>query len=748
MRSTRPAYATILSLFLILFTTTILARAADDEGDEYDVKARVVRIRLMTGNVNLKRSGNTDWERARLNFPLVEGDTLSTDRDSRVEIQIDARNFVRLASNSILRIVTLRDEGVALSVLEGTASVRLAKFDRDHEYFEVDAPKTTLAAEKKGLYRIDVSRDGRVRLSARDGGRARIYSETSGFALRDGRTAELIYEGADAGDWEFLAANASDSWDNWVDSRERYLAERLRYDVQYYDSYVWGAEDLDAYGDWTYANDYGWIWRPHTTVINNYYNWAPYRYGNWTWVEPYGWTWVGYEPWGWAPYHYGRWVYYNNYWAWCPRSHYYRHRSWWRPALVAFVSIHLSFGDSYCWYPLHYNQRDPHSRYYYQASNRLRAMRSDGLANLRRVNPAYLRAVTALPAKDFGADGARLRPADEVLARRVVNAEPLRTDLAVRPAYALNARGNSVDRAERIAVARPARVAPGVELSQRPTGAAVRSPGVALDDELRRARVLNGRDARPEFPEPTGGAGAIDARPTGAVARPARPLREADPRNDTGRDVNRLPERDERPARAARPVREADPRNDASREVNQSPEPEERPARPNRTIPKEDVPARPEPNERERGPARVPVRPPSNEEGSPADRTARPERTDRPERTRNDRFDQPARPESPEPARVERPERRERTEAPPRTEAPSQRNEPPPRYEPPQRSEPPPQRSEPPARYEPPQRNDPPPRSEPPPHSDPPPQGSEPPARSEPARTESDRPARKGEDPR
>ena len=153
----------------------------------------------------------------------------------------------------MLKIVTLRDEGVALSVIEGTASVRLAKFDRDHEYFEVDAPKTTLAAEKKGLYRIDVSREGRVRLSARDGGRARIYSETSGFALRDGRTAELIYEGADAGDWEFVAANAADSWDSWVNERERYLAQRLRYDTQYYDNYVWGAEDLDAYGDWAYV---------------------------------------------------------------------------------------------------------------------------------------------------------------------------------------------------------------------------------------------------------------------------------------------------------------------------------------------------------------------------------------------------------------------------------------------------------------------------------------------------------------
>jgi hypothetical protein len=454
MRSTRPVYSTVLFLFLTLLATTITARAADetDESDEYDVKARVVRISFITGDVNLKRNSNSGWERAQLNFALVEGDTISTGDDSRVEIQIDARNFVRLGADSILRIATLRDEGVALSVIEGTASVRLAKFDREHEYFEVDAPKTTLAAEKTGMYRIDVSRDGRVRLSARDGGRARIYSETSGFALRDGRTAELIYEGADAGDWEFVAASASDSWDNWVDSRERFLAERLHYDVQYYDNYVWGAEDLDAYGNWAYVNDYGWIWRPHTTVINIYNDWAPYRYGRWCWVEPYGWTWVGSEPWGWAPYHYGRWVYYNNYWAWCPRSNYYRHRSWWRPALVAF---HLSFGNDVCWYPLSYHQRDPHSRNYrnyHGNSDRLRPMRADELSSLRRVNPAYYRAVTAVSARDFGAEDGRMRRADDVLARRAVSAEPLRTDLPIRPAYALSERTTNGYRKDRPAL--------------------------------------------------------------------------------------------------------------------------------------------------------------------------------------------------------------------------------------------------------------------------------------------------------
>jgi uncharacterized protein DUF6600 len=702
MRSTRPAFSILFLLFLTFCSTTIIARAAGDEAeeaDDYDVKARVVRISLITGEVNLKRDGNTDWERARLNYPLVEGDTIatgSTDRSSRVEIQIDARNFVRLGSNSILRLVTLRDEGVALSVVEGTASIRLAKFDRDHEYFEVDAPKTTLAAEKKGVYRIDVSHEGRVRFAARDGGRARIYSETSGFALRDGRSAELILDGDGAGDWEFVASSGPDSWDNWVDERERYLAQRLRYDVQYYDSYMWGAEDLDAYGDWTYANDYGWIWRPRTTVINNYYNWAPYRYGRWTWCPPYGWTWVGNEPWGWAPYHYGRWVYHNNYWAWCPRSHYYRHRSWWRPALVAF---NISFGNQVYWYPLNYRQRDPRSRHYQadrhrnplpgsQAGVGPRPMRSDELADLRRVNPAYLRAVTSQAATDFGADAASLRPVDATLARRVVTAEPLRTDLPVRPAYANNP-ANAGDRTG-VTVARPVRVAP-VELPRRQTGASERSPGVPLDDELRRSRVLNGREARPGFPATTGGTGAIDARPTGAVARPARPVREVeprvDPRNEDGRDMNRIPDR------------------------------EQSPARPLRTIPRDDLPARNEPHERERAPARVPANPPSREDASPSDRPARPERRDRPAP-----VDSGARP-----APSER-----RPDPPARVAPPPQRSEPPPRNNPPARNDPPPQRSEPAPR------NDPPPqRSEPAPRSEPPAQ------RSEPARPERDRPPRK-----
>ena len=58
---------------------------------------------------------------------------------------------------------------------------------------------------------------------------------------------------------------------------------------------------MDAYGDWVYTSDYGYIWRPHTTVVNVYNDWAPYRCGRWDWCPPYGWTWVADEPWGQCP---------------------------------------------------------------------------------------------------------------------------------------------------------------------------------------------------------------------------------------------------------------------------------------------------------------------------------------------------------------------------------------------------------------------------------------------------------------
>lgn len=672
MRSRLSLHAALLCLLSTLLLSASAARAADDTtDDEYEEHARVLRVSLTKGEVSILRAGESEWEGARLNTPLVEGDTLSTGRDSRLEIQADSRNFIRVGPDSVLKVVTLRDEGIALSISEGTATFRLSSFDQDKEYFEVDAPRTTVAAERTGQYRIDVLQDGAVRVTVREDGRARVYSNNSGFELRSGRTASLYLDNSGEADWELSRAADFDEWDLWNREREQYLAARLKYEgrERYYDREIYGAEELDLYGDWQYTSDYGYVWRPHTTVVNNYYNWAPYRYGRWVWCNPYGWTWVADEDWGWAPYHYGRWVYYNGGWCWAPRGYGYNYgRARWRPALVTFVNINIGNDRHVCWYPLTYGQRDPRGRWWSRRNEHLSPLRRNEIDHLRRANPALLRAVTTARAGEFGVGNLRARQAAQDLAQRALDGEPvLRGQLpAARPngprALAPGDGSNRVRRAdgrEVPTVVRPAPVGPARTLPNRDTGAAARTPGVPLDSELRRTRVFNNREPRvpASTPETTGTqGGGIDA--TGAVTRPDSPRRSPSD-SGGGEETRRV-----RPVRTAPPIET--PRTDAGTSTTGD---SERVRRREPDTRNEDV-----------GVPRVrPTRtrdeqPPVNSQPREVERPSAPPVIDRPEPRARPREDD--RPSSPPPRREDpAPSRPERSAPEPRREAPPPRQE-------------------------------------------------------------------------
>ena len=115
-----------------------------------------------------------------------------------------------------------------------------------------------------------------------------------------------------------------------------------------------GSQDLDTYGAWQTAPDYGPVWVPTGVAVG----WAPYRYGHWVWMAPWGWTWVEDEPWGFAPFHYGRWVFVGGAWGWVPGP--VGVRPVYAPALVAWVggtpgfsfSVAIGGGGGIGWFPL------------------------------------------------------------------------------------------------------------------------------------------------------------------------------------------------------------------------------------------------------------------------------------------------------------------------------------------------------------------------------------------------------------
>jgi hypothetical protein len=84
----------------------------------------------------------------------------------------------------------------------------------------------------------------------------------------------------------------------------------------------YGLQDLNYYGDFFFANGYGYVWQPYG-FANSMIGWSPYTNGAWGFVPGFGYTWASGYPWGWLPFHYGSWAFLGGGvgWAWVPGSY-------------------------------------------------------------------------------------------------------------------------------------------------------------------------------------------------------------------------------------------------------------------------------------------------------------------------------------------------------------------------------------------------------------------------------------------
>ena len=504
----------------------------DDEADLESVNARVARISFTAGDARIRRSASDEWETVTLNLPVVEGDEIVTESGARVEVQLAKDQHLRIAENSSFKMAIYSDEGVAVSIATGTLHIRLRSFDKDKTFFEVDAPKTTIAIQSAGSYRIDsgaVSTPD-VRVAAFSG-EARIYTETSGFTLKNGRRARLFIDGPAQGEWDIGDAMAvMDGLDRWSSERDEAIALQLaasHYD-KYYDDDIYGADDLNDNGQWIHTREYGYVWRPFSSAVQAYADWSPYRYGHWRWLPTFGWTWVNDEPWGWATYHHGRWFYHNGYWHWSPYGYYRPSRSWWRPALVAITIVR----NNICWYPLGYHHVTINFNRYYNRRNNRRDDRvgppllpprpgvtvaaekgTGGRIPIERVPPI---GVVGVDTNEFGKGGRAIRRLPREVADTVIAAQP-------NDAPQLPNREDVRPRLDKDIVAeRPTR---DVSAAQARVGTVKRSGREPLDKELQTTRILGGRSLREMPVMSIDGGGADTQKPTGIFERPS-PSRE------------------------------------------------------------------------------------------------------------------------------------------------------------------------------------------------------------------------------
>ena len=318
-RATAP-FAWLACALAAVLAFPVAARADDD------LPARVGRVADVAGELFLSpQDAPEQWQAIGINYPVTSGDNLWAGNDARAEVDFGAGQF-RLAGDTNLHLSRLDDRQFALFVAQGRVSVRVRFLDPG-EIARIDTPNAQVVVTRPGFYRVDVSDDRQhTRLVVREG-EANVLTAGALQQVLPGQAA--LVDGADPQYASVSNGIGTDGFDAWAAARDRRY-ERSR-SASYVSPQMVGAADLDQYGSWSEAPQYGAVWYPNDVPAG----WAPYQNGYWTEVGAWGPTWVDFAPWGYAPFHYGRWVFVGSRWGWCPGA--FVARPVWSPAMVAWA---------------------------------------------------------------------------------------------------------------------------------------------------------------------------------------------------------------------------------------------------------------------------------------------------------------------------------------------------------------------------------------------------------------------------
>ena len=343
-----PRLTHLLAIVSAMLSLSVCAQPQpqpQEPGPDTDPPARVARMSYASGRVSFSPAGNDSWVEARVNRPIVTGDRVWADSDSRAEIAIDDSTWW-LGDTTSVAVSNLDDRIVQMQVQEGTVEVSVRRVPADN-IVEIDTPNLAFSITRPGRYRVEVDpQDGSTMVAVRQGG-GEVYGEGSSYVITAGQAYRFY--GTDVSDSEFVSLPPVDEFARFVQDRDRSYASSTS--LRYVSPAVVGYEDLDRYGTWNVEATYGNVWFPREVRDD----WAPYREGHWAWIDPWGWTWVDDEPWGFAPFHYGRWAHFGRGWGWVPGPR--SARAIYAPALVAFVGgagfgLSVSSGPAIGWFPL------------------------------------------------------------------------------------------------------------------------------------------------------------------------------------------------------------------------------------------------------------------------------------------------------------------------------------------------------------------------------------------------------------
>jgi FecR protein len=225
-------------------------QGAQDQGmpgvGDQDPPSRVARLNYMQGSVSFQPGGENDWIDAVLNRPLVTGDNLWADEDSRAEVHMGS-TALRLGAKTGITLLEMSDRAAQIRLAQGSLIVKVRHVD-DEDSYEVDTPNVAFVVMQPGDYRIDVNADGNRTEVTVWRGRGQVTGGGNSYPVVANQHATFASTSntADQLEYDLGQIPPDDGFDTWALDRDQ--VEERSDSANYVSRETTGYEDLDEYG--------------------------------------------------------------------------------------------------------------------------------------------------------------------------------------------------------------------------------------------------------------------------------------------------------------------------------------------------------------------------------------------------------------------------------------------------------------------------------------------------------------------
>jgi FecR-like protein len=263
----------IASFSIVTISALILAALGPGKiTAQHLISSKAGFVNRVDGKVYITRQDSQDneaKENAALGSQMNDGDQISTESGSYVELLLNPGSYIRVNEKSEIRAVNTELTRVRFEVIRGSAMIEVGEVNKQ-EPLEIITPQGSFFIRKTGLQRLDV-REGMTLLAVRQGevqlGTLDEVLNKKSYKIGRGKVAQL--KGEPMPMLAKLDKDAVDEFDKWSFSRaEVLMAANQR------------ALHSSSLNKGSLA--YGWLFDPfhrcYTYIPRGSY-WSPYGFG-------------------------------------------------------------------------------------------------------------------------------------------------------------------------------------------------------------------------------------------------------------------------------------------------------------------------------------------------------------------------------------------------------------------------------------------------------------------------------------